>query len=155
MKRHTVILGALVSCVIAIAACKKEDPEPITVPVPTSTAAAPAPPAAGDDAGAPGDAGAGDDASAPGAAAGDPAQPQTPVTTHTPTKQESIDACCNALRSVQKSGKSAAAKAKAAQAAAICPGIAKLVKTGTTSRSAGLSQIRSALVGFDVPGECR
>jgi len=90
------------------------------------------------------------------AASGTPATPQPVVTaTNTPTKHETIDACCSALSAVQKSGKTATAKSKAAAAAAVCPGIAKLVKNGTTSRSAGLAQIRSSLTGFDVPGECR
>ncbi len=155
MKRVSVI--RVLSCCLALSAalvvgCKDKE-DPATVPVPTAnatTAAAAqttAPAAAATDA----------PSGTPTGGATAPTQPPTgagPVTT-TPQKNESIDACCSALNAVAKSGKSATAKSKAASAAAVCPGVAKLVKAGTTSRSAGLSQIRSALVGFDVPGECR
>ncbi|MBK8252469.1 MAG: hypothetical protein IPK82_07340 [Polyangiaceae bacterium] len=144
-----VLLGTVVLGSLMFTACKKDE-EPATVPVPTASQAAtdtPPPPPPSDDAGAPD----------PSATAPSPPPVATGTGTGTSTgrKGDSIDACCNALRAIQKSGKTAAAKAKAASAAAVCPGVAKLVKDGTTSRSAGLAQIRSAMSGFDVPGECR
>ena len=140
--------GLLLGTVLFIG-CKDKEP-PAEVPIPTGTPAAvtadppPTPTATEDpDAGAP-------------AASTPAATPQPGVAgTATAKKGESIDACCSALNAVAKSGKTALAKSKAASAAAVCPGIAKLVKDGTTSRSAGLTQIRSALTGFTVPPECQ
>jgi hypothetical protein len=77
----------------------------------------------------------------------------TPVVT-TPKVQENIDACCNALQGEAKSGKGTA-KAAAARALTICPGVAKLVREGKTTRASGLTQIRSALVGTSVPSQCQ
>jgi hypothetical protein len=137
------LLGLLLAGSVATFGCKKSE-DPATVPVPTTTAAAVTPPEPTNT--------ATEDPSASGA----PTTPPPVVTaTHTPTKHETIDACCSALSAISKSGKSATAKSKAASAAAVCPGIAKLVKNGTTSRTAGLAQIRSAMTGFDIPGECR
>lgn len=141
------VLGLFLAGSLATVGCKKSE-DPATVPVPSTTAAAaPAPtPTTTEDPAASGSA----------AASGAPVAPQPVVTaTNTPTKHETIDACCSALAAIQKSGKTATAKSKAASAAAVCPGIAKLVKAGTTSRSAGLAQIRSSMTGFDIPGECR
>ncbi len=139
------LLGLLLAGSVATFGCKKSE-DPATVPVPTTTAAAPTPPEPTST--------ATEDPTA--AASGAPATPPPVVTaTQTPTKHETIDACCSALSAISKSGKSATAKSKAASAAAVCPGIAKLVKNGTTSRTAGLAQIRSAMTGFDIPGECR
>lgn len=140
-----VLMGVLLAGSLATVGCKKSE-DPATVPVPSTTAAAaPAPTVT-----------ATETPSATAAASEAPTAPAPVVTTtQTTTKHETIDACCSALSAIQKSGKTAAAKAKAAQAAAVCPGIAKLVKAGTTARSAGLAQIRSAMTGFDVPGECR
>lgn len=152
MKRSNgvrLFLGCLLLGSLITIGCKKDE-EPASVPVPSASAPAliTPPPAASDDA----DGGA---AAAPSDAPSANPTPQPVVTTTVPAKQESIDACCTALKAVAKSGKTATAKSKAASAAAVCPGIAKLVKSGTTTRSAGLSQIRSALTGFAVPGECR
>jgi hypothetical protein len=149
------LLGGLLASSLTLFGCKKDE-DPATVPIPSGAAssapAATTPPPAAADADAGSDAGTG----APQASgASTAATPQPLATTTAPAKQESIDACCTALKAIQKSGKSAIAKSKAASAAAVCPGIAKLVKAGTTGRAAGLSQIRSALTGFDVPGECR
>lgn len=148
-----VLLGTLVLGSMIMAGCKKDEEDPATVPVPSAPqAAVPADPApAGSDTGS----GSNTGAEAPSAAAAAPPQPATPSTAPVAKKGESIDACCSALRAVQKSGKTAIAKSKAASAAAVCPGISKLVKDGTITRSAGLTQVRSALSGFDVPGECR
>jgi hypothetical protein len=135
---------ALLASSVLWVGCKDKE-EPATVPVgSTSEPAAPAPtPSA-----APSETASAEPSSAPTAA--------QPVATNTaPVQGASIDACCSALNAIQKSGKTAQVKAKAAAAAAACPGIAKLVKEGKTGRSAGLAQIRSALTGFDAPGECR
>jgi hypothetical protein len=141
------VLGLFLVGSLATLGCKKSE-DPATVPVPSTTtaAAAPAPtPTTTEDPAASGS----------GAASGAPAPQPVVTATTTPTKHETIDACCSALSAIQKSGKTAKAKSKAASAAAVCPGIAKLVKAGTTSRSAGLAQIRSSMTGFDIPGECR
>lgn len=66
----------------------------------------------------------------------------------------SIEACCNALSAVKTSGKGGVAKDKSARAATMCRSIAPLVKAGTTSRSAALTQIKSALQGVSAPPEC-
>lgn len=151
MKRASLIRvlasGLLLGCVMVVGCKDKEDPA--TVPVPSGEPAPTAAPAATTS--------ATEDPAASAGASGAPTAPPPVAGTGTPVphKAESIDGCCNALRAVAKSGKTSTAKAKAASAAAVCPGIAKLVKDGTTSRSAGLSQIRSALTGYDVPGECR
>ena len=124
--------------------CNKDAPEPQDIPIPGAEAPAvvTSEPAAGD---------AGDVTDA-GVVAPEPTAPNT-VTA--PVQQASIDSCCAALKAVAKSGKDKAAKQQAAQASAVCPGIAALVKSGTTSRSSGLTQVRSALVGTSVPSECR
>ena len=143
-----VLLGCLLLGSVMATGCKKEE-DPATVPVPSATQAAAAPSTAEPAPSA---------SEAPTAAATDaPSAAPQPVasTTNAPKKGESIDACCSALKSVAKSGKTAIAKSKAASATAVCPGVAKLVKDGSISRSAGLQQVRSALAGFDVPGECR
>ena len=146
-KRVRFVVGLLVIGGLIAVGCKKDE-DPASVPVPSQSAAATPPPAPttteDPDAGAP---------ETPSATPN--TNPQPVVTTTVPKKQESIDACCSALRAVQKSGKTAIAKSKAAAAAGVCPGIAKLVKDGTTSRSAGLAQIRSSLTGFAVPPECQ
>jgi hypothetical protein len=66
-----------------------------------------------------------------------------------------IDSCCAALAAVKHSGRGGRAKSKASRAAEICPGIAALVRQGRSTRQAALTQIKSALVGSDVPGECQ
>ncbi|MFO0758602.1 MAG: hypothetical protein U0359_19065 [Byssovorax sp.] len=121
-----------------LAGCGKKSEDPQAVPVPSGTAAAVA-----------ADSGAAASATAPVTAA-----PTTPVVVNPEVQQQPIDACCAALAAEARSGKSKDAKAKAAQAATICPGIAKLVKSGATTRASALTQIRSALVGVTVPGEC-
>ena len=65
-----------------------------------------------------------------------------------------IDNCCAALRAIQTSGVSKETKVKAGAAALACNGIAKLVKTGKTSRAAALTQVRAALGGATAPAAC-
>jgi hypothetical protein len=82
-----------------------------------------------------------------------PTPPPRPVNT-TPPRSESIDACCSAISAIKQSGKDTITKRKAEAAAAVCPGIARLVKDGKTSRKDALTQIRSALSGATAPSEC-
>lgn len=148
MKRSIVaslFVGLVVAGSLSAVGCGNKTEDPAVVPVPSTTAAAAPTPTA--------TATATEDPSAAASGTAAPT-PQPVVTTNTPVKHESIDACCSALNAVSKSGKTAVAKSKAASAAAVCPGIAKLVKAGTTTRAAGLAQIRSALAGFDAPSEC-
>lgn len=142
MKRSSSALMLLICGSLVVAACKKsEDPAP--VPLPTG-AASPTP--VGND--APPSA----MASAPSAAV--TVAPPPPVAV-APVNQQPIDACCSALTSVSKSGRSAETKSKAALGSKICSGIAPLVKAGKTTRTSALSTIRAQLAGIDIPSECR
>jgi hypothetical protein len=136
----------------SLAGCGKQETEAVSVNIPLPSAAkvpadvpanSAAPPASA--AAAPASA-----AAAPASASAVPA----PLTALPTGGGASIDGCCAALSAVKKSGKTAAVKAKAATAASVCPGIAKLVKEGKTSRSGALTQIKSALVGTTPPPEC-
>jgi hypothetical protein len=71
-----------------------------------------------------------------------------------PANHGSIDACCSALAAIEKSGRDAATKAKAKQAALVCPGIATRVKSGAVPRAQALAQVVSALTGVSLPAEC-
>lgn len=144
--------AALVLALAALAltpACKKgEEPAPIPVTASSAPTVVTADPAAAAAA-----------AAAPTvtttAVTPVPAAPApTAATATTGKKGDSIDACCAALKAVEKSGRDAATKAKFRQASAVCPGIAGLVKDGKTPRSAALTQIKASLVGVSVPGEC-
>jgi hypothetical protein len=130
------ILGAL-----ALAACKKDADSQAGAG--TATSAAPLPPSTGEATAA----------SAMASVTAAPTPPPPPVAA-APVQQASIDACCSALSAVGKSGRGRDAKAKSAQASKVCPGIAKLVKEGKTTRASALTQIKSALVGVDIPSEC-
>lgn len=163
MYRWTSAAALFVLGVVALGGCKDKEPEPQAVPVPTGAAttlaADPAPSGAAPtpaDSAAAGASAALSPSGAPTGAA-PPSQPATPSDPAAPKKPSggSIDACCSALSAIKSSGKPATVKAKAAAAAAVCPGIASRVKSGETSRSAALTQIRSAMVGAEVPGECR
>src|SRR5262245_17624570 len=94
---------------IVLCDCKKEA-EPAPIPVATTAApvaADPSPPA-----------------SAAVAASADTAAPTVVAGSKPPPpKGASIDACCSALKAIEKSGKDALAKRKAASAASVCPGI--------------------------------
>jgi hypothetical protein len=129
-------LIALVAALSSLSGCKKDAD---TEALPAPSASAPAPVATTD----PGDAGAPADAAPP------------PPAVTSPQRGSSIDACCGALAAVKGSGKDAKTKASAARAAAICPGIAARVKSGETSRAAGLGLIKGSLSGVSIPGECR
>jgi hypothetical protein len=143
MNRSSHALVLIVASALSLAACKKQE-EPQAVPLPSATTPAPV---GADSSGA-----AGTTADAPVTAAPTVAPP---VVNPHPVQQASIDACCSALAAVAHSGRGKDAKIKSAQASKICPGIAKLVKSGQTTRASALTQIKSALVGVDVPGECR
>jgi hypothetical protein len=143
MKRSSSALMLLVCGSLVFAACKKsEDPAP--VPIPTGSAS-PTPIGVGSDAPAA-------DTAAPSAAV--TAAPTPPVAV-APVNQQPIDACCSALASVSKSGRSPDTKSKAALGSKICSGIAPLVKSGKTTRVSALSTIRAQLSGIDIPAECR
>lgn len=146
-----VLLGCLILGSVVVTGCKKDEEEPASVPIPSAATAT----VAADPAPAPTEAPSADPSAAATDAPAATAAAQPAVTAPVAKKGESIDACCSALRAVQKSGKTAIAKSRAAAAAGVCPGVAKLVKDGTVSRSAGLAQIRTSLAGFDAPAECR
>lgn len=158
MNRWTSAAVLYVLGVVALGGCANKEADTQAIPVPTTTAATvaadpPPPPAAAGDADAGGDAAS---AAAPSTAAAPPAQAAGGEPTPTTKRAgESIDACCSALSAIGSSGKGALAKSQAASAAAVCPGIAKRVKAGDTTRSAGLAQIRSSFVGSTVPPECK
>jgi hypothetical protein len=144
------------SAVIALAAsfslvaCKKESP-PESVPVSVSaqstaaTATTPAAPASGTPAAAA-------DAGAEGGT-DDAGTPALNPTVTTPVKGQSVDACCAALSSAQS--KDVKAKLAERRAAQICAGVAGRVKSGETSRAAGLNLIRGSLAGAPIPAACR
>ncbi len=127
---------------LSVMGCKKEaEPELITVSSATpATVASDSAPAA--------------DTVASAEAPKPVPMPVTHTTATAPVKGESIDACCAALSAVERSGRDAATKAKYRQAAAVCPGIAALVKSGKTQRGPGLAQVKSALAGTSAPAEC-
>jgi hypothetical protein len=141
-------LAQLPSCFVALtlagvlaAGCGKKESDPQAVPTPSGTAAtvpADPAPAANTDAGA-----AVTDAAAP--------PPVVPVTPR--PSGGNIDGCCAAISAIKTSGRTSIDKGRAAGAAAACPGIAKRVKDGATSRADGLTQIRALLQGVSVP-EC-
>ena len=133
---------------LGLVACKKEAP-PESVPVsvsgqPTAADPAPAAPAAAADAGAEGGTGDGG-AAIPGAV------PTSTVAQ--PVRNQSVDACCAALSSAQS--KDTTARIAERRAAQICAGVAGRVKSGETSRAAGLTLIRGSLAGAPIPPSCR
>lgn len=141
MTRSSHALVLLVLGALSLVACKKEV-EPEAVPVPSASAPAPV---AADSAAA---------AASAAAASAAAAVAAPPVVNTQPVVQQPIDSCCSALAAVAHSGRGKDAKIKSAQAAKICPGIAALVKSGKTTRASALTQIKSSLVGVDVPAEC-
>lgn len=155
MIRRTSVAAALFA-VLALSACKGKEEEPQAVPVPTGapTTMAADPPPTG--AAPTGDAPMADAADGGADASAAVAAPQTGGGSAAPTPKPggSIDACCSALAAM-RSTKKVSDKTKIEAAYSVCGGIAKRVKAGETSRSAALTQIRSALVGITAPGECR
>lgn len=147
--RSLSMLGVVLVLGAASFGCSKKE-EAQTVPVPSAAPAAPA----GSAEGAAAASGATTTAAAAPTVTTRP-QPTTTTTQPVPTRNESIDACCSALSSMKSSAKDAIAKRKAEAAAAVCPGIARLVKSGQTTRAAALTQIRSALVGTPPPSACQ
>ncbi len=140
-----VALACASAVVLSMSGCKKDDKEAESIPVPSSSAATPVAANSGEAAAA--------DSAGAGTAAPQPVAPNpTPVTTA--KTGGSIDACCAAIGGILKSGKDATAKGAAARAAAICPGIAARVKSGETSRAAGLTLIKGSLAGASIPPEC-
>jgi len=90
-----------------------------------------------------------------GSDAGEAAAPSSAAPTVTRPTGASIDACCAALRSASSGGRTKGGKsARLKQAAGLCSSIAPMVKTGKTSRTTALRQIR-AFAGADTPSACR
>lgn len=140
MHRLTTVVPVLAMLAIcAVAGCKKEE-EPQAIPVPSASAPAPVAPA--------------DSAAADATAAATASAAPTPPAATAPVQHASIDACCNALAAIQHSGRDAATKKKASQAARVCPGIAARVKSGQVARSSALVQVLSAMTGASIPAEC-
>jgi hypothetical protein len=149
MSRPVSAVIVLLAVGLGLVACKKEAP-PESVPVsvssqPTAAAPASATPTEAADAGAEGGTGDGG-APTPGAV-------PTLTGVQTPVKNQSVDACCAALSSAQS--KETAARVAERRAAQICAGVAGRVKSGETSRAAGLALIRGSLAGAPTPPACR
>ncbi|TKC97050.1 hypothetical protein [Polyangium fumosum] len=139
----TIALGALL-----FTGCKKEEEAPQAVPLPS---AAPAPVKATEDTpqAAQGSA-AGSAAPAEVAPSAAPAPTEPPKAVAAP----SIDGCCSALQALSKDAKSSSTvRSKAATAASMCAGTAKLVKEGKAPRSTALTQIRATMAG-SAPAAC-
>jgi len=138
MKRSSSALMLLVSGSLLFAACKKsEDPTPVPLPMGASSAAP-----VGSDA-----------APTPAATPAAPVVVAPPVAV-APVNTQPIDACCSALLAVSRSGRGADAKSKSAVAAKICSAMAPLVKSGKTTRAAAITNVRSQMIGVDIPAEC-
>ncbi|MDI1451354.1 hypothetical protein [Polyangium sp. 6x1] len=141
----TFALGALL-----FTGCKKEEEAPQAVPIPS---AAPAPVKATEDAPQAAQGSAAGSA-APAEAAPTPSAAPTPTEAPKAVAAPSIDGCCSALQALAKDPKAnSTVKSKAASAAAMCAGTAKLVKEGKASRSTALTQIRATMAG-SAPSAC-
>lgn len=81
-----------------------------------------------------------------------PAQPP-PAAPAAAAKPESIKACCAALHK-EEATVAAAQKSLYQTAATSCDAISKLVASGTTKKSAALTQIRASLKGGKLPAGC-
>jgi hypothetical protein len=132
---------------LVLGACKKKDSDPSDSTAVTDTAAPNAAPSAPSTAAAaPPSASAAPTDSASAAPA--PAAPTAAV------PQRPIDDCCAALAAARRFGRGRAAKNKATRAVEICPGLAALVRQGRATRQQALTQIKSELLGADLPGSC-
>lgn len=143
---------------LTLAACGKKDNDAGSTSSAAATAAATATATAAPTAtatAAPADTGApaaSDSAAAPPA---DTASAAPVATTNVVAPQRGIEDCCAALAAVATSGRGRAAKNRSFRALEVCPGIAAQVRAGRATRSAALTQVRSALVGHPVPAACR
>jgi len=138
---------------LLLSGCKKDEEAPQAVPIPSAASA----PAAVKEDPKPAQTAGGSAAGTVGSGTPDAVPPPPPPAETAPAKpapQASIDGCCAALSGIGKSGLPAATKAKAAAAAAVCAGSAKLVKEGKVSRSSALAQI-GASMGGQAPAECK
>ncbi|HEY4120943.1 MAG TPA: hypothetical protein VGM56_23935 [Byssovorax sp.] len=90
---------------------------------------------------------------APTAQAAAPANPP-PNTATTPVRGQNIDACCGALNVFER-GARPLQRQRVARAASLCPGIADAVRSGRSTRAAGLAQIRAQLGGGATPSACQ
>jgi hypothetical protein len=135
----------LVGAGLALGACKKKDGDSSDSTAAADTsAAAPSASASSTVAAAPPSASAAPPDSTPAA--------PTPAAPNTAVPQRPIDDCCTALATSRR-GRGRGAK-KAARAAELCPGLAALVRQGRATRQQALTQIKSEMLGSDLPGSC-
>ncbi|APR82919.1 Hypothetical protein A7982_08268 [Minicystis rosea] len=145
---------------LALTACGKKDKDDGAGSTSTAAATASATASAAATAAATTTASAAPADTASAAPSGDPsaapaADTAAPAAVNNTAPQRPIDDCCAALSArSHTSGRGKAAKNKAHKAAEVCPGIAALVRQGRATRAQALTQIRSALVGSDVPAAC-
>jgi hypothetical protein len=159
MNRPVRALVILVCSGLLLSACKKKD-DTAAAPADTGSAAAPAdtgsaaaPTPAAASAAAPADTGATAPA-ATGSAAQPPPGPNAPPGAVV-APQRPIDDCCASLSGVAARARGRRKGDRSFRALEICPGIADLVRQGRATRAQALTQIRSALVGYDIPAACR
>jgi hypothetical protein len=149
MRDHSITaLGSTVLLVVLLGGCKKDESAPDTVKdtsAQDTAAAAPTPAATTTAAAA--------DSAARGPDGGALAPTEVPSGSYAHQKGQGLDACCSALQS-NASSAPATHKPRAKQAAMLCQSISTLVKQGSTSRAAALTQLRSA-AGGSLPGACR
>jgi hypothetical protein len=136
----------LATLVLTVVGCKEEeDPEDIPMDTPTVEA---------DDDDSPPQSSASQaetDAGSDAATVPSPATAPAKVTRRTGA---SIDACCAALRSASAKKQSNSGKTKRLkQAAGLCASIAPMVKSGKTTRTTALRQVR-AFAGGASPAAC-
>ncbi len=146
--RAGMIIG-LVTLTLAVAGCEEEkDPEDVPMDTPTVEADDDDSPPDTSTSAAETDAGTGADAATPASPAAPPAKVTRPA-------GASIDACCAALRSAKTRKQSNSGKTKRLQqAAGLCSSIAPMVKSGKTSRTTALRQVR-AFAGSAAPAACK
>jgi hypothetical protein len=133
MITRTSVLVALATAGLLLAGCSKKDEGAATTAAPSAEAPV---------------------ATATAAPTPTPVPTHAPPVTTTVVQNQSIDSCCGALASAAKSSKDPVAKAKLTTQAGVCSGIAPKVKSGATTRSAGLTQVKSGLAGTTIPPEC-
>ncbi|EYF01352.1 hypothetical protein [Chondromyces apiculatus] len=141
----------VVSGVLLLGGCKKDEPEPQTIPV--GSAAASNTPVASDP---PPAVSAAPAVTADPAAAATPAPAATEAPATTPrVGGASIQSCCAALSGIASSGRSADSKAKALTASRLCSGLDARVKKGEVTRASAMATIKGTLGSVAAPAECK
>ena len=137
----------LAALALAVAGCDEDkDPEDVPIDMPTVEA---------EDEQSPPDTSASEAQTDAGGDAATPASPSTATPKVTRPTGASIDACCAALRSASAKERSKSSKAKRIkQAAGLCSSIAPLVRSGKTTRTTALRQVR-AFSGSATPPACK